>query len=136
MILLNDVLGNASLIELAWILTAAAGIFVAGLNALEATGDFRALGGVRNGRRRIAIGTIRREIIRMFVNVLFLPVGVVAAFIPANPHSTWLGVYISLTLLLASVAYNANSLLDRADRKYLMRYGIQARDEHGRFTKN
>ena len=135
MILLRDFLGTASLIELLWVLAALGGLYLAGVNAWEAVLDFRALAGKRNGRYRLALGTIRREAIRGLVNAIFLGIGIVAVVTPASPYSTPLGVAVSLGLLLASVTYNANSALDRADRIYLMRHGLQSRDEHGKFTK-
>jgi polyferredoxin len=133
-ILLQDAIGSASWIELAWLATALGGLYLSGLNAWEAILDFRALNGKRNGRRRIAVGTVRREAVRGLVNAIFLGIGIVAVLTPANPNATPLGVAVSLGLLLASVAYNLNSLLDRQDRLYLMQYGLQPRDEHGRFT--
>ena len=136
MILLQDVLGTASLIELAWFLTALTGLYLSALNSWEAVLDYRALGGRRNGRRRIALGTVRREGLRGLVNATFLGIGLVAILTPANPNSTPLGIAVSLGLLLASVAYNLNSALDRADRIYLMTHGLQSRDEAGRFTRD
>ena len=135
MILLQDVIGSASWGEIAWLLTAFAGLYLSGLNAWEAVLDFKALNGKRNGRRRIALGTIRREGLRGVVNAIFLGIGIVAAVIPANPNATPLGVAISLALLMASIAYNANSYMDRRDRIYLMEFGMQPRDAQGRFTK-
>lgn len=136
MILLQDAIGSVSWIELAWMLTAIAGLYLSGLNAWEAILDYRALGGKRNGRRRIALGTVRREAVRGVVNALFLGVGIVAAATPANPQATPLGVAVSVALLIASVAYNMNSALDRRDRIYLLRWGLQARDDNGRFVKD
>jgi hypothetical protein len=135
MILLQDVLGTASLIELAWFLTALTGLYLSALNSWEAILDFRALGGKRNGRRRIALGTVRRESVRGLVNAIFLGIGLVALLTPAPESITPLGVAVSLGLLMASVAYNLNSALDRADRIYLMTHGLQSRDEAGRFTR-
>lgn len=136
MILLRDLIGTASLIELAWLATALTGLYLSALNSWEAILDFRSLGGKRNGRRRIALGTVRREAVRGLVNAIFFGIGLVAVLTPANPNATPLGIAISLGLLMASVAYNLNSALDRADRIYLMTHGLQARDESGRFTKD
>ena len=136
MILLRDLIGSVSTVELLWLFTAMSGLYLAGLNAWEAILDYRALGGKRNGRRRIALGTVRREALRGLVNAIFLGIGIVAAATPANPAATPLGAAVSLGLLIASVAYNANSLLDRADRIYLLRYGLQPRDDHGRFVSD
>lgn len=135
MILLQSALGTVSWIELAWLVTAIVGLFLSHLNGWEAILDFRALNGRKNGRRRIAVGSIRREALRGVVNAIFLGIGIVAALVPANPNSTPLGVAISVALLLASVAYNTNSYFDRRDRIYLMHFGLQPRDEAGRFTK-
>lgn len=135
MILLQDALGYFSWVELAWVLTALSGIYLAALNGYEAYLDYQALGGVSNGRRRVAIGSIRREVLRGFVNICFLGVGILAGFFPANPNATPLGMAVSLVLVVASVAYNLNSWFDRQDRIYLMTHGLQARDEAGRFTK-
>ena len=136
MILLRDVVGSMSLIEIAWLLTALTGLYLSGLNAWEAILDYHALGGRRNGRRRIALGTVRREALRGLVNAIFLGIGIVAAATPANPSATPLGVAVSLGLLLASVAYNLNSALDRADRIYLLRYGLQPRGPDGKFVSD
>jgi high-affinity Fe2+/Pb2+ permease len=135
MILVRDLVGTVSAIELAWLASAIIGLYLSHLNGWEAILDYRALGGKRNGRHRIAIGTIRREVVRGAVNAIFLGIGIVAALAPANPNATALGVAVSLGLLMASLAYNANSYLDRTDRIYLMRNGLQARDETGKFTK-
>jgi hypothetical protein len=135
-ILLQDAIGNASWIELAWILTALSGLYLSRLNGMEAMRDLQALGDVRNGRWRLAVGTLRRELVRGFVNVCFLMVGLIAAYYPANPNPSLLGLAVSVVLLIASLSYNANSLLDRQDRVYLMRHGLQARDEHGRFVRS
>ena len=136
MILLRDLIGSISTVELAWLITALVGLYLSGLNAWEAVLDYRALGGRKNGRRRIAIGTVRREALRGLVNSIFLGIGIVAAATPANPSATPLGAAVSLGLLIASIAYNLNSALDRSDRVYLMRYGLQPRDEAGRFVKD
>ena len=136
MILLRDLIGSVSTVELLWLITALSGLYLSGLNAWEAILDYRALGTKRNGRRRIAVGTIRREAVRGLVNAIFLGIGLVAAVTPANPAATPLGAAVSIGLLLASVAYNMNSYLDRQDRMYLLKYGLQPRDEAGRFVSD
>jgi hypothetical protein len=135
-ILLQDAIGTVSYVEAAWLVTALGGLFLSGLNAWEAILDYKALNGRKNGRRRIDLGTVRREALRGLVNAIFLGIGIVAAVTPANPNATPLGAAVSLGLLLASVAYNANSYFDRRDRIYLMHFGLQPRDEAGRFTKD
>ena len=136
MILLHDLVGSFSVLELVWSVIALGGIVIAALNAWEALADYRALGGRQNGRRVVAIGNIRREIIRIGADVAFLGVGLYAGTVPANPHATMLGVVLTSCLVVGSLGFNLNSWLDRRDRIYLMRYGMQSRDETGRFVKD
>ena len=49
--------------------------------------------------------------------------------------STPVGVLILSILVYASWAVTAISVVSRRTRLYLLRHGLQARDEHGRFTK-
>ena len=114
-------------IELLWTFLAIAGMWLAYVNGSEANRDLRALNGKTNGRRTIAIGNLRREVIRGIVQVDFLILGVMAIFdILVGP------VFVS-GLLLASFAMQLNSYLDRRDRIYLLEHGMAARDDKGRF---
>ena len=116
-------------IEIAWTVLALIGMWLAYVNGSEANRDLRALGGKQNGRRTIAIGNLRREALRGLVQVDFLILGLMAVFnILVGP------VFVS-GLLLASVAMNVNSYLDRRDRLYLLEHGMQARDDQGRFIR-
>ena len=109
----------------AWIALAILGIWLAYRNAIEATNDFRALGGKTNGRRTIAVGNLRREIVRGLIHLDFLVVGVLVILD--------FRVFSAPGLILASAGMVLNSFLDRRDRLYLMENGMQARDQHGRF---
>jgi hypothetical protein len=111
-----------------WLALAASGIWLARLNGLEALKDYQALGGHVNGRRTIAVGNIRREIVRGLIQVDFVILGLLALLDVLS------GVVFVSGLLLASVGMQVNSYLDRRDRLYLTANGIQARDEQGRFT--
>lgn len=112
-----------------WIALAVSGIWLARVNALEALRDYQALGGSRNGRRTIAVGNIRREVVRGLIQVDFLILGVLALLDVLSSV-----VFVS-GLLLASVGMQVNSYLDRRDRTYLTANGLQPRDDQGRFTK-
>jgi hypothetical protein len=115
-------------IVIAWIALAIVGLWVSHLNGLEAIRDYQALGGKLNGRRTIAIGNLRREIVRGMIQLDFIIIGVLAIMevrAVAVPG-----------LFLASAGMVLNSYLDRRDRIYLLRYGLQARDESGRFVKD
>lgn len=118
-----------TVIEIVWTILALTGFYFAGLNAREALEDYQALGGKQNGRRTIALNTLRREAVRMLIALDFLAIGVMALF-DVTP-----GGVIALGLLLASAGHSLNSYLDRRERLYLLEFGLQPRDSHGRFTK-
>jgi hypothetical protein len=127
-ILLDDVVGNFSTVELAWTLIALGGASIAFVNAREAWADYAALGSMQNGRRTVALGNIRREVVRIFADLAFLAIGIYAGFQPANPAATLTGLLITSCLVIGSLAFNANSWLDRRDRIYLMEHGLTSRD--------
>ena len=112
-----------------WLALATFGLYLAHLNGTEAIRDYQALGGKTNGRRTIAIGSVRREVVRGLIQADFIILGALALL---NVHAPI--VFIS-GLFLASAGMNLNSYLDRRDRLYLTRYGLQPRDEAGRFVK-
>ena len=120
-------LQGASPIVIAWIVIAETGLYLAYLNGAESLADYQALGGSLNGRRTIAVGNMRREIVRGLIAFDFIAIGalvLVGARGVAAPG-----------LILASAGMVLNSYLDRRDRMYLLKYGIQARDELGRFVR-
>lgn len=110
-----------------WMLIAAIGLYFAVVNGRESLADYQALGGKVNGRRTIAVGNLRREIVRGLIAFDFLTLGVLAL----------LGVTGAVVpgLILASAGMTLNSYLDRRDRLYLMENGMQARDQLGRFKE-
>jgi hypothetical protein len=110
----------------AWILLALIGLWTSHLNGLEAIRDYQALGGKLNGRRTIAVGNLRREVVRGMIHLDFLIIGVLAVM--GTSYAVVPG------LILGSAGMVLNSWLDRRDRLYLLRYGLQARDDHGRFV--
>lgn len=117
-----------TLVEIVWILIAAVGVRFAFLNAREALNDYQAVGGKQNGRRTIALNTIRREAVRLLIGLDFLTIGVLALL------DTVGGGAIALGLLLASAGHTLNSYLDRRERMYLLEFGLTPRDSKGRFT--
>ena len=117
-----------TLIEIVWTALAVAGFSFAALNARESLEDYQALGGKQNGRRTIALNTIRRESVRMLIALDFIAIGVMALFDVAP------GGVIALGLLLASAGHTVNSYLDRRERLYLLEFGLTPRDSKGRFT--
>lgn len=117
-----------TIIEIVWTALALVGFYFASLNAREALEDYQALGGRQNGRRTIALNTIRREAVRMLIALDFLAIGVMALF-DVTPREV-----IALGLLLASAGHTVNSYLDRRERLYLLEFGLTPRDSKGRFT--
>lgn len=132
--MLRDVVWHTSLLEAIWLALAVGGIVLAALNATEAQRDFQALGGKQNGRRTIAVGNLRREMVRGMIHVSYLLVGLLAAATPGRPAEGF--PVIAVVLVLASAGMTVNSYLDRRDRVYLLNYGLQPRDDQGRFTKD
>lgn len=122
MILLQNAIGNFSWIELTWSGVAVLGLFVGWQNYHEAQKDIGALGGIRNGRWRIARGNIRRERVRAIIFVLFGGLGVIAGFAPPNPNATPTSLVLSSGLVVTSMLLALNSFYDRRDRVYLLHY--------------
>jgi hypothetical protein len=111
----------------AWIALALVGVWMSHLNGLEAIRDYQALGGKTNGRRTIAVGNLRREIVRGMIHLDFLIIGVLSVM--GTSYAVVPG------LILGSAGMVLNSYLDRRDRIYLMRFGMQPRDDQGRYIK-
>jgi glycerol uptake facilitator-like aquaporin len=130
--MLRDLVWHTSLIEIVWLALAAAGIVLATLNGLEALRDFQSLNGKTNGRRTIAVGNLRREVVRGMIHTAFFLIGLLAAATPARPSDGF--PVIAVVLVLASAGMVVNSYLDRRDRLYLLQNGLQPRDSQGRFT--
>ena len=116
-------------LELAWTALAIYGLRLSYLNGVESYRDFQALGGKQNGRRTIAVGNLRREIVRGLIHTAWMGIGVMALLSPDRGFSAG-----AVILVLTAAGMDLNSALDRRDRLYLMQNGLQARDELGRFT--
>lgn len=119
MSLVTDLIGNFSGIELIWTALALVGLAVSAENGWEALRDLRALGNPTNGRRILAYGHVRREAIRIMVFGLYLVIGIMAGLTPARPGAQ-LSV-VAAILVFTSLALILNSLLDRRDRRDLLR---------------
>lgn len=133
----SDLIGNFSALELLWTAAAIVGVIFASQNAREAAQDFMALGGKINGRRRLALGDIRREAVRLLIYTVSIIAGVIAGFQPSRPGGPSLaGIVVTAILVLIALLQTSQSVLDRLDRRYLMAHGLQARDSTGRFTKD
>ena len=131
----ENIVGNATPVELTWTILAVVGIWFSVVNAREAWIDYSALGGRQNGRRRIALDNIRGEGSRLTIYVLYLILGLVASWAPPPEVQSNTAVIGSAILIFTEAVLVVGSVLDRASRVYLMTYGMQSRDESGRFTK-
>lgn len=120
-----------TILEAVWTLLALTGIYLALRNGIESYRDYQALGGKQNGRKTIAVGNLRREIVRGLIQLGWAAIGVVAFFTPNRTEVVSPGVVV---LVLTAAGMVLNSYLDRRDRLYLMENGMQSRDEHGRFV--
>lgn len=131
----GDLIGHASGFEILFLISALVGTWFSRLNLSESWKDFRALGGITNGRRAIAVSNIVTETLRLSIHALYI----IAALFAVTQHSpgttTAVGVLILSILVYASWALTAISVISRRTRLYLLAYGLQARDDRGRFTK-
>ncbi len=132
---MNDIIWHASPVEVVWLLVVALGLYLSHLNGIEALRDWQALHGISNGRRAIAVGNLRREIVRGLIHFAWLMLGLIAAAIPTRGEITTSGLIVQVVLVLSAAGMTMNSYLDRRDRMYLLTHGMQPRDDLGRFTK-
>lgn len=131
---MRDLFWHVSLLELVWLVIAAIGVWTAAHNGLEALRDFQALGSKSNGRRVIAVGNLRREVVRVLIHLSYLLIGLLAASIPSQPTAEF--PVVAIVLIMAAAGMTLNSYLDRRDRLYLLLHGLQPRDDKGRFTSD
>ena len=131
----TDLLGHASGFEILFLVSALLGAYLSRLNFREAWADYRALGGITNGRRMVALGRIGTETILGSIHALYIIAAAFAMTSPAPPHVTPVGVLIQAILVYASWGMTTISFLSRRVGQYLMEHGLQARDSQGRFTR-
>lgn len=133
----GDFIGAWSVIELIWTGIALIGFVFSLINIGGYLRDLRALGGRQNGRRRLTRGDIRRESFRIVYYLIAIVAGILSGYQHSQPNSpSPAGLVILSILILMSAIQTAQSILDRLDNRYLMRYGLQSRDEAGRFTSD
>ena len=131
----HSLIGHASGFELLFMLSAVLGVWFSRMNLHEAVHDFRALGGITNGRRAIAVATIVIETLLLSIHALYIIAALFAITQPAPSTTTAVGVLIQSILVYASWAITAVSIVSRRLRRYLSQFGLQARDSSGRFVK-
>ena len=131
----DHLVGNATGFELLFLVSALVGVWFSRQNLAEAWGDHRALGGVANGRRAIALSTIVIETLLLSIHALYIIAALFAVFQPNPSQTTAVGILILSILVYASWAITAISIVSRRLRRYLTTFGLQPRDEKGRFTR-
>lgn len=131
----QDLIGAASGFEILFLISALLGTYISRMNMVESWRDFRALGGITNGRRAIAVSNIVMETIRLSIHALYIIASVFAMTQHSRTPATPVGVLILSILVYASWAQTAISYVSRRTRLYLLQHGLVSRDAHGRFTK-
>lgn len=98
--------------EWSWTIISAVAVAMAGWSFLDAWGDLRSLQGARNGRRTIARGYMRDELIRLLITGSWLALGIDRLTTPGE--SSWsLGVFV---LVAGNGALAVQSILAARDR--------------------
>lgn len=77
--------GNVSDIEVVWTIIAAIGLAFSIYNLRDAWRDYQALGVLANGRRAIAILSLKMEGTRIFIQTLFVAIGIAAMTVQDPP---------------------------------------------------
>lgn len=94
-----------------WTLAASIGAMVALWATWDAYLDLRDLGDAANGRRLLGVGWVRREAIRLLIQVSWAGIGFAALQGPEGPVNP-----IVLILVGTNVALALNTILDARDR--------------------
>lgn len=131
--MITNLIGNASGFEILFFLSALVGLRFSIPNFRLSWAQYRALNGISNGRRAIAVEGISLEIIFIGIHALYVVAALVACSIPAAPVVTAAGVLIQSILVIVSWAITACSWIIRRTGSYLLEHGLQARDAKGRF---
>lgn len=104
------------MIVLVWTLAATFGTLIAVWNTLDAWADLRAIGSLSNGRRIIAVGWVRREAFRVFIQGTWALIGFLALPTASDAIDP-----LVLLLVATNLAVAANTALDARDRIVLRR---------------
>ena len=121
----TDLLGNASGFEILFFLSAVVGLRFSVPNFRLSWRQYRALGGISNGRRAIAVEGISLETIFIGIHALYVVAALVAFGVPApeRPVSA-AGVVIQSVLVVASWGITAGSWVIRRTGSYLLEHGV------------
>jgi hypothetical protein len=127
--MLGNFIGNASFLELLWILNCFIGIGFSVRNWREALADYSTVEGLVNGRRTIAVSTLIIETLILCKFSIFSLLGIAATAIPSSESGSIVGLVFGLGFLIATVLLTAISAVNRHTTQYLMTYGIHTGPE-------
>ena len=133
--LLGNWIGNASILEILWTLNSVLGIVISTRNWNSAWKDYRVIGGITNGRRAIAVGTLITETLIVAKFSIYIGIGLSAISLPNSDPPNVIGIIVGTSLLVSSGLLTAISLVNRRTSQYLLKHGMQVRDSNGRFAK-
>ena len=116
--------------ELLWTLIAAVGTYFSLLNVRNGFKDLRALKQISNGRSIVALGNIRRDLLRSIIQGTYFVIGLWAGF-SSEPvtHPSTARVVLSIALLSTSIVLTYSAYLDAKDRKKLLTDGFRMHEE-------
>lgn len=100
-----------------WTSVAGYGLRLSWQNRSNALANLAALGTLGNGRRRIALGDIRRETLRIIIMADYAGIGVAAMLLESSPFRSGI---ISCGLILSVLMHVLIIRLDRTEGKALI----------------
>lgn len=103
-----------------WVLVSTAGLCLSLFLVNTTRLDLRALGARANGRRRVALGRLVRESLRVSVHAAYIFAALIAGDVIQPPAGISEGVVIVLILMWGNVAMVVNSAVDTMLRPQLM----------------
>lgn len=124
--------GTLSDIEVAWTVVALVGLIVTCFNLREAIKDYRFLqrNEIFNGRRLVARVALKTEMTRVYVQSVFLSIGIAAGFVPEAPSQLdqpWailvIGFLVRWGLITAAILIAMQSVWLRRLRTDLIKEG-------------
>lgn len=129
--ILSNFIGNASIIELLWVLNCFVGIALSVRNWREAMTDLRLVEHLTNGRHAIALGTLITESLILGKFTIFSILGIFSVALPSNTRvdSSHTDLFVALMLFVASLMLTGISAVNRRTSQYLLKYGVHARKE-------
>lgn len=132
----GNFLGSASLPEILWMLAAIDLFRVSWFNHHEALIDRTALGDIQNGRRRLV--DMNLFVARVFMAIAWLKfsIGILAVLTPTRNPPTPAAMLVLSVLVVSLIAADVAMRSMRNFRLYINEYGMQPRDEKGRFKSD